>query len=518
MLNSYPMAISRRQFAAGALAGLAGCLPGRLFGLRSRPKLFVFLVAEQFRQIYLDRAGSSLAPGGFRELMARGVYYPNCRLAASGFTASGLTTLATGAYPQLHGIVADQWYDRRSHSLTKARGELVEATTLADEAVHAGPSRVFCLGLSEGPTSLLAGHSRGQVFWMDQQGQFNTRGNIPEWLAPLNSSRTIERFHDQKWWAMGAAPDMPPLRILNYDSKHPEEFLALYQSSPYCQDTQFELLQALLANEKPGQGDTQDFIFISLGSMALLGYETGSDSELMNQMTLHLDRQIQHTLETLNKAPGKGNYNLIFAGAHGAPADPAAALRSKKALFGETVARAINHGLSEWIDKGVSKTTYIDKYVYPFLYLKLEALHKQSTPLRGARKAAGEIALRVPGVAGYYTADGDCSHTGEWRRRFENSFNEMRSGDVMLSYEPEVVEDFGPGRGVSYGSLYNYDTRVPLFFYGPQFGRKQIERPIEAVDMAPTIARAASISMPSSATGEVLVEAFAEASDDERSR
>src|ERR1017187_4106334 len=83
------MAISRRQFTAGALAGLAGYLPGRLEALRPRPKLFVFLIAEQFRQLYLDRGESLLAPGGFRELMTKGVYYPDCRLAASGFTPGG---------------------------------------------------------------------------------------------------------------------------------------------------------------------------------------------------------------------------------------------------------------------------------------------------------------------------------------------------------------------------------------------------------------------------------------------
>jgi arylsulfatase A-like enzyme len=120
-------------------------------------------------------------------------------------------------------------------------------------------------------------------------------------------------------------------------------------------------------------------------------------------------------------------------------------------------------------------------------------------------------------VAGYYTADGDCSSTGEWRRRFENSFNELRGGDVMISYDPENVEDFAPGRGVSYGSLYNYDTSVPLILYGRQFGHKLIESSIEAVDLAPTIARAAGISAPSSAIGDVLVDAYG-AGEDERAK
>ena len=514
MLNSYAMPISRRRFAASALAGLAGCLPSRLQALRTRPKLFVILIAEQFRQLYLDRNASLLAPGGFRELMTKGVYYPDCRLAASSFTASGLATLATGAYPNLHGIAADQWYDRRTHTLTMARAEMLEATTLADEVVRAGRSRIFCLSLNEGPASLLAGRSRAPVYWMDTAGQFNTRGNAPEWLSGYNALQPIEQLHDKKWMAFGATGDMPPLRTLTYDPKRPEEFLALYQSSPFCQDAQFELLRALVTQEKLGQGATLDFVFVSLGSMALLGYETGSDSRLMDQMAVRLDRQIQATLEMLNRTAGRNNYNLIFAAAHGAPPEPDPALRSQKAISGEAVARAIGQALSARIDKPPVKNAYVDKYVYPFLYLKLETLQKQNTPLRGARKLAGEAALRVPGVAGYYTADGDCSHAGELRRRFENSFHELRSGDVMLSYEPEAVEDFGAGRGVSYGSLYNYDTSVPLFLYGPQFGKKLIEHAIETVDLAPTLARAAGVPAPSSATGAVLAEAYAEGEEE----
>jgi len=55
---------------------------------------------------------------------------------------------------------------------------------------------------------------------------------------------------------------------------------------------------------------------------------------------------------------------------------------------------------------------------------------------------------------------------------------------------------------------------MPLFLYGPQFGKKVIERAIETVDLAPTVARAAAIGAPSSATGKVLVEAYAEGEEE----
>ena len=79
----------------------------------------------------------------------------------------------------------------------------------------------------------------------------------------------------------------------------------------------------------------------------------------------------------------------------------------------------------------------------------------------------------------------------------------------MLSYRPEYVESFGAGRGVSYGSLYNYDARVPLCLYGPQFRAGQFEQTVEAVDFAPTLARAMGVAPPSSSTGRVLGEALA---------
>jgi len=41
-----------------------------------------------------------------------------------------------------------------------------------------------------------------------------------------------------------------------------------------------------------------------------------------------------------------------------------------------------------------------------------------------------------------------------------------------------------------------------------------IERSIESVDLAPTVARAAGIAAPSSAIGEVLVEAYAEGEEE----
>ena len=116
-------------------------------------------------------------------------------------------------------------------------------------------------------------------------------------------------------------------------------------------------------------------------------------------------------------------------------------------------------------------------------------------------------------MAGYYTADGDSSHSGDWLRRFRNSFHAVRSGDVMLAYAPQHVEYYGDGRGISYGSLYNYDSLVPLILYGAPFETQLFDTPVESVDLAPTLARVAGIGWPSSSTGRVLGEALISAAE-----
>jgi len=263
-----------------------------------------------------------------------------------------------------------------------------------------------------------------------------------------------------------------------------------------------------MTQERLGQSGGTDFLAVAIGSPALLGYEVGSDSPLMRELILHLDRQIDGFLRALDKSVGLQNYSVVFTAAHGAPRE-ADTGSSRLAVSGEMVARSINQALSAQYDVSGRKNLYVERYVYPFLYLKLDQLRRSYVDLREARTLAGRAALSVPGVTGFYTADDQSSHTGDWLRRFRNSFHAVRSGDVMLAYAPGYVEEYGAGRGVSYGSLYNYDSRVPLLLYGPAFNAEVFENPVEAIDLAPTLARLVGTGLPSSTTGRVLAEALA---------
>lgn len=488
------MLISRRQFAACVAGGVAGRLSAA-----ARPNVLVVIILEQFRPDYLETASSQLSTGGFRRLLERGASFSDCRHLASTFSSTAISTIATGAWPVEHGIVADSWYDRAAKRAVRASDEMLLATTIAAQAAAHPRGRVSVIAADPVQARLFAGTPDARIYAMNGQGHFAMRGESPDWLTAFNNQHAPENLHNGKWMALGARPDAPPLRTLAYDDKHPEQFLELYRSSPFVQDTVFDLLNEVIARESRAEAGSFHLVCLLDGSMARLGYETGAESPLMTQLVLHLDRRLETLLTQLSHGLGDNGFALALAGAHGAAVLPGDEARRRLAVDGETLARAVDKSLS---GNGFGR---VAKYVYPFLYLDA-AGYRDPEPVR---MAAARAALEQPAVAGFYTAGGACSTRDEWERRFRNSFHIKRSGDVMLSYRPEYVEEYGQGRGISYGSLYNYDVQVPLCFFGPQFRAGVYENPAQSVDIAPTLAHLMGVSPPSSAGGRVLAEALA---------
>jgi len=274
LINSFYMDICRRKFGACILAGVAS----RAIALPPRPKLLVLLVLENLRPDYLDTVWANVGTGGLRRVVEGGAFFPDCRHLASSFSSSTLATLATGAWPAQHGIVADTWYDRASRRPVRASDEALLATTLTAQVMSASGTRAFVISLNAPEGSIVSGNSGARLFWMDDEGRFTGRGQLPPWVPDYNRQRPLDKLHNAAWVALGASPNAPALRTLTFDRTRPQEFLSLYRASPFAQAAQFEFLRELLVRERLGQTDTLDFVCLVSSSSALLGYETGARS------------------------------------------------------------------------------------------------------------------------------------------------------------------------------------------------------------------------------------------------
>ena len=145
------------------------------------PKLVLQITVDQLRGDLPMRFRDRLGTGGFRYLLENGTHYNNAHYQhANTETAVGHATLATGADPSRHGIVANDWIDQQTgnsvyntederhhiigsrpkpHTGVSPRNLL--ATTVGDELVvhNGGRSRVFSLSVKDSGAILFGGSS-----------------------------------------------------------------------------------------------------------------------------------------------------------------------------------------------------------------------------------------------------------------------------------------------------------------------------------------------------------------------
>jgi len=103
--------------------------------------------------------------------------------------------------------------------------------------------------------------------------------------------------------------------------------------------------------------------------------------------------------------------------------------------------------------------------------------------------------------------DGRVANT-EDMRLILNSHNIKRSGDIFILFEPNwLINDFdGLTVACTHGSLWNYDTFVPVIFAGANIKPKNVYRKIETVDVARTLSAYVNVKPPSGANGKILTE------------
>lgn len=476
------------------------------------PRLTIWIVADQFRADYLDRYELDFGPDGFRRMQTEGSVFPRMRFGYTAtFTASGAATLATGAYPETHGIVADSWYDKGSGEVAQAIGPRLLPTptslngsSLADELnlATAGQSRIVSIADDPRLAVLLAGHRPLACLWRGEGGEIRTSSYyapLPRWAEDYDARNPIDGAR-REWRALHAGDDTPPLRVLEG-----AQYVRQYLASPFAAADVFALARAAIEGEQMGQDDVPDLLILGLGAPGLLSLETGAYSPLMRDMAMKIDADIAALFAWLDERYLMDDTAVIFTATHGVPplnTDVARANLPGGAVDGERLAQGVNQALADF--PGIR----VEKYVFPFLSFNA-AFSSLSTDQRaGIVRAAGAAALELPGVEAYYAPEAS-SATGQALRTLERGFYPGRSGDMTLTYAPFYVEYYGDGRGTASGSGHSYDTDVPLLLLGSWFQTGVNDQIVDAASLAPALARLLGTAIPSGASQRVLTESLA---------
>jgi predicted AlkP superfamily pyrophosphatase or phosphodiesterase len=513
--------------------------------------LVLLVVIDQLRGDMPWRFRDRFGAGGFRYLMEQGTSFSNAQYQhANTLTASGHATLATGGNSPQHGLAGNDWFDaatRRAVYCMEDPGHPqmgggagrsprnLMSSTFGGELVLAsgGKSRVFSVSLKDRSAIILGGRL-GKAYWYSQtDGAFVTSSYYheaePEWMRRWNDAKPAERFMDTSWELL-QEPDryvyadqdersyeQPPAalgRTFPHALARADHagFFSNLRETPMADELTLEFVRALVAAERPGLRGETDVLAISFSATDYIGHSFGPNSLEAEDNLLRLDQTLAALLRLVDSEVGLERTLVVLTSDHGtAPIPEYMAERGFEAgrhdaprFMGQ-----VNEGLKRRF--GTERELAL-AFWNPGIYLDLAAIGELGLDVAAVERAVAEEILRIPGFALAFTRSdllaGRYPSTPE-ATRVASAFHANRSGNVLVV--PSAfwyLEKEPDGNAAMHGSLYRYDTHVPLMLAGPGVGRRVVLREVAPRDLAPTLSAYLGIAPPSGSVGVLLEEVW----------
>lgn len=529
------------------------------------PRLAVAISVDQLRADYLVRFRPHFGPDGFERLLSGGTDFGNCtyRYAATK-TAVGHATMLSGAHPEVHGIVGNEWVDRE----TLLSGAAVEdstaplvglapttmrlpggtldpragrsprrflAATVGDQlkATYGSHARVFGVSNKDRSAILMAGPRADGAFW-DESGRMVTSTYygtaLPAWVEAFNARHLVESYHGETWerllpvehYDALQGPDDAAGELIGdgLDRTFPHvidggvptpvgPFYAAFDNAPFANEFLEQFARELVMQERLGADDIPDLLCVSFSQVDSLGHNYGPDSHEIMDTILRLDRTIASFLRFLDDQVGRGRYTVVLTADHGVAPLPE---RADAATGGQPRHRVRVKELDTRMEAVLNSTLGPLPPDELWLVRDNQGYHVRSSALESARVERARAAQvlrdalrRDPLVETAYTRDEVLAASREGESLLtliRRSYHDARSQDVVYVLKANYVEK--ADHGTTHGTPWLYDRHVPQVWYGAGVPRGRRTEPVGVEDIAPTLAEILRVPAPPGATGTRL--------------
>ena len=532
------MTPSLRSLAAAALLAAPLAAPALAAQPAAQPApdsaapLVVLVSVDQLRADYLDRFGRDLT-GGLARLAREGAVFTNAHHDhAITETAPGHATLGAGRFPRSHGITTNALgvgdpqapLVGASDAAGGASPFRFRGSSLADWLRSADPrSRALSVSRKDRGAILPLGRAMQPAFWYVPDGRFTTStyyaDTLPTWVQRFNARGSAARLAGTSWTlalpeSRYAEPDSVPQEsggrnvtfphAIPADPAEAARTLAEYPAmDSLIADLALEGVQATAL----GTGPAPDLLAVSFSTMDAVGHRYGPDSRELHDMVVQLDRTLGRFLDSLVALRGP-DVILALSADHGVGALPGTRSRDDNAqatfvdlrpLLARTDTALRARGAPASAFRRVDDVVYVDR----------AALRAAGVSPDSLLDAFAADARRLPGVlqADRWDRVAADSARSAVARRWLHMYAPDLQPDLVLTYTPHSVN-----AGASYfqhGAPHDYDTHVPLVFWGPAFRAGRHDAFVRTVDLAPTLAAVLGVPPTERIDGRVLDAALA---------
>lgn len=538
--------------ATSLTAALTACSttpPATPVAAAARPQLVVLVVIDGLPMRQVTGYRDQLAPDGFARFLDRGRWFADAHYAhGHTVTAAGHSVMLSGAYPQRSGIISNEWRDPVTGDPVYNTGDAayqyidspnaplsgtsprnLKVETLGDVLRTRSPaSKVIGISGKDRGAILPAGHKGTAYMYMTETGRFASSTYYmpahPQWVTDFNAAKPADAFFKKTWapllpesayarsvpdgqsWqvASGNGNKLPAVIGDKMDAPGPR-FYGNLLASPFGDELTLAFARAAVTNEKLGQRGVTDILSVSLSSHDYINHAFGPESRLSHDHTLQLDRHLQAFFQFLDKTVGAGNYVLALTADHGFTDTPEWAITQ-----GRDAGRFTNGPALAVVNGALAARFGVDKLAWNFsasgLLLNEKLAADKGLKFVEVQAAARDELLKLPGVAAVFTREQllGSDTTTPFLEAMRKSYDPTRAAQLQIVLKPGWIFSYRAG-GSTHGSPYDYDTHVPLLFWGPGYvGQGEVKTRVEVADLAPTLAGIAGLPAPAQAQGRDL--------------
>jgi predicted AlkP superfamily pyrophosphatase or phosphodiesterase len=515
------------------------------------PRLVVGIVVDQMRYDFLSRYYHRYGEGGFKRLMNEGFEFKNNHFNyIPTYTGPGHASVYTGTYPAIHGVIANDWYDKEiKASVYCVQDDEVSAVGTTQNAGKMSPHRmkttsitdqlrlhtqrrakVIGIALKDRGSILPAGHS-GMAYWFQgkEEGRWISSSfymqELPDWVNQFNNSGKAEQYLNRVWEPLypietytASGPDNNPFEEVFKGKETPtfpynlKELSKVNGGYDFIRETVFgnsittDFAIAAINGEHMGKGKETDFLAISYSSPDYIGHTFGPNSVEVEDNYIQLDRELERLLNFLDKEIGKGEYLVFLTADHGVTHNPGY-LQSLNIPAGYFNRSEFRDALKTF-SMETFKVNVIEKEQRNQVFLDKEVMKSAKLDMRDVQQKLADFIITYPKIERVFTRNQleNSSFNRDLGYLVQNGFNQKSSGDVVYVLETSVLSTWYEKGGTTHGSGFTYDTHVPLLFYGKGIKKGYTYQKSEITDIAPTLSALLGIARPNGATGRVLTE------------
>ncbi|UBM60269.1 alkaline phosphatase family protein [Marinilongibacter aquaticus] len=506
----------------------------------TKPKLVVGIIVDQMRYEYLNRFYDKFGEDGFKRMMGEGF---NCRNQhyhyASTVTGPGHAHVYSGSSPAVSGIVSNEWYEKLtgereyvvSDNKQKTVGEGSEragqmspenlkVTTITDQlrlATQFG-SKVIGVAIKDRGSILPAGHT-GMAYWYDSStGNFITSSYyadaVPNWVNDFNAKDLPQKYVEKPWdtyypieqYTESEEDEQPYENSVSTVFPH-EVHLSGIAGSPYGNTVTLDFALEAMKKEKMGKGKFTDFLAISFSSPDYVGHAYGPESKEVEDVYIRLDLEIARMLKELDAQVGKGNYTVFLSADH-AVADVPAFLMKHNIPAGLFLSNELKKPIRDLLNTHFGEGEWILEAMNYQLYLNRELMLEKNVTVEQIKDVVKPYLMMQDGIYNVINLEdfGQDNIPVYYQKMLANLYNPKRSGEIMVLLEPGWFS--GGTKGTTHGTMWAYDTHVPLLWYGWGIPAGETVRPTYISDIVATLAQLLKIQEPNGCMGEPISEIF----------